>query len=45
MSQCGNVVLLTIRFFEVAKFTTLTLLSLLASCKYKYYSPQLYSAI
>jgi hypothetical protein len=31
MSQCGNV-LLTIRFFKVAKFTTLTPLSLLASC-------------
>jgi hypothetical protein len=29
MSQCGNVVLLTIRFLNVAKFTTLTPLSLL----------------
>jgi hypothetical protein len=33
MSQCGNVVFLKIRFFEVAKFTTLTLLPLLASCR------------
>jgi ankyrin repeat protein len=29
----GKVVLLKIRFFEVAKFTTLTSLSLLASCR------------
>jgi hypothetical protein len=33
MSQCGNVELLRIRFFEVEKFTTLTPLSLLASCR------------
>jgi hypothetical protein len=33
MSRCGDVVLLTIRFFEVAKFTTLTPLPLLASCR------------
>jgi hypothetical protein len=31
--RCVNVVLLTIRFFEVAKFTSLTPLSLLASCR------------
>jgi hypothetical protein len=32
MSRCGNVVLLTIRFFEVAKFIILTPLSLVVSC-------------
>jgi hypothetical protein len=32
MLRCGNVVLLTVTFFEVAKFTTLTPLSLLVSC-------------
>jgi hypothetical protein len=31
--QCGNTVLLTFRLFGVAKFTTLTPLSLLISCE------------
>jgi hypothetical protein len=31
--RCGNIVLLTVRYFDVAKFTTLTALSLLISCK------------
>jgi hypothetical protein len=30
---CGNIVLLTVRFLDVAKFTILTPLSLLISCK------------
>jgi hypothetical protein len=33
MLRFGNLVLMTIRFFDVAKFTTLTPLSLLISCK------------
>jgi hypothetical protein len=33
MLVCGNIVLLTVRFFDVAKLTTLTPLSLLISCK------------
>jgi hypothetical protein len=33
MLQCGNIVLLTIWFLDVAKFSTLTPLSLLTSCK------------
>jgi hypothetical protein len=33
MFRCGNIVLLTTRFLDVAKFTTLTPLSLLSSCK------------
>jgi hypothetical protein len=33
MLQCGNIVLWTLRFLELAKFTTLTPLSLLISCK------------
>jgi hypothetical protein len=32
MLPCGNIVLLKIRFLDVAKFTTLTPLSLLISC-------------
>jgi hypothetical protein len=31
--RCGNIVLLTLRFLDVAKFTNLTPLSLLISCK------------
>jgi hypothetical protein len=31
--QCGNTVLLTARFLDVSKFTTLTPLALLISCK------------
>jgi hypothetical protein len=30
---CGNIVLLTLRFLDVAKFTNLTAISLLISCK------------
>jgi hypothetical protein len=33
MSRCGNVVLLTTGFFEVAKFTTLTPSLLMASSR------------
>jgi hypothetical protein len=33
MLRFGNLVLLIIRFFDLTKFTTLTLLSLLISCK------------
>jgi hypothetical protein len=33
MLRCGNIVLLTVRFLDVAKLTTLTPLSLLISCK------------
>jgi len=33
MFRCGNTALLTIRFFGVAKFTALTPLSLIISCK------------
>jgi hypothetical protein len=33
MLQCGNIILLTVRFIDVAKFTNLTPLSLLISCK------------
>jgi hypothetical protein len=33
MLCCGNIILLTVRFLDVAKFTTLTPLSLLISCK------------
>jgi hypothetical protein len=32
MLRCENIVLLTIRFFDVAKFTILTAISLLISC-------------
>jgi hypothetical protein len=31
--QCGNIILLTIRYFDVEKFTTLTQLSSLILCK------------
>jgi hypothetical protein len=31
--RCGNILLLTVRFLNVAKFTTLTPVSLLISCK------------
>jgi hypothetical protein len=33
MLRCGNIVLLTLRFLDVEKFTTLAPLSLLISCK------------
>jgi hypothetical protein len=33
MLQCESIVLLAMRFLDVAKFTTLTLLSLQLSCK------------
>jgi hypothetical protein len=33
MLRCGNIVLLTIRFLDVAKFTTLHSITLLISCK------------
>jgi hypothetical protein len=33
MLRCGNIILLTLRFSDVAKFTNLTPLSLLISCK------------
>jgi hypothetical protein len=33
MLQCGNIVLLTLRFLNAAKFTILTPLSLLISCQ------------
>jgi hypothetical protein len=33
MLQCGNTVLLTLRFLDVAKFTNQTPLSLLILCK------------
>jgi hypothetical protein len=33
MLRCGNIVLLTVRLSDVVKFTTLTALSLLTSCK------------
>jgi hypothetical protein len=36
MLLCGNIVLLIIRFLDVAKFTTLTPLSLLISCKFSF---------
>jgi hypothetical protein len=42
MFRCGNMVLLTTRFFDVAKFTTLTPLSLLSWCKLLYSSSSLY---
>jgi hypothetical protein len=33
MLRCGNIVLLTVRFLDVAKLTTLTPLSLLVACR------------
>jgi hypothetical protein len=33
MLRCGNIILLTLRLLDVAKFTNLTPLSLLISCK------------
>jgi hypothetical protein len=36
MLWCGNILLLTIRFFDVAKFYILTLISLLISCKHSF---------
>jgi hypothetical protein len=33
MSHCENVILLSLRFLDMAKFTTITPLSLLISCK------------
>jgi hypothetical protein len=33
MLRCGNIILLTVRLFDVTKLTTLTPLSLLILCK------------